>query len=42
MKIVYDIREKKMCGGQLRIWCIKIGIVLVLHFNWVEASAGGL
>jgi hypothetical protein len=25
------------------IWCIKIGIVLVLHFNpWVEASAGGL
>jgi hypothetical protein len=24
-------------------WCIKIGIVLVLHFNpWVEASAGGL
>jgi hypothetical protein len=28
----------KMC-----IWCIKIGIVLDLHFNpWVEASAGGL
>ena len=27
----------------MRIWCIKIGIVLVLHFNpWVEASAGGL
>jgi hypothetical protein len=25
----------------LRIWCIKIGIVIVLHFNpWVEASAG--
>jgi hypothetical protein len=25
------------------IWCIKIGIALVLHFNpWVEASAGGL
>jgi hypothetical protein len=25
-----------------RIWCIKIGIVLVLHFNpWVESSAGG-
>jgi hypothetical protein len=28
---------------QMLIWCIKIGIVLVLHFNpWVEASAGGL
>ena len=28
---------------EMRIWCIKIGIVLVLHFNpWVEASAGGL
>jgi hypothetical protein len=27
----------------MRIWCIKIGNVLVLHFNpWVEASAGGL
>jgi hypothetical protein len=27
----------------MHIWCIKIGIVLVLHFNpWVEASAGGL
>jgi hypothetical protein len=27
----------------MRIWCIKIGIILVLHFNpWVEASAGGL
>jgi hypothetical protein len=27
----------------MRICCIKIGIVLVLHFNpWVEASAGGL
>jgi hypothetical protein len=27
----------------MRIWCSKIGIVLVLHFNpWVEASAGGL
>jgi hypothetical protein len=27
----------------MRIWCIKIGILLVLHFNhWVEASAGGL
>jgi hypothetical protein len=26
----------------MRIWCIKIGIVLVLHFNtWVEASADG-
>jgi hypothetical protein len=25
------------------IWCIKISIVLVLHFNpWVEASASGL
>jgi hypothetical protein len=28
---------------EMRIWCIKIGIILVLHFNpWVEASAGGL
>ena len=28
---------------EMRIWCIKIGIVLTLHFNpWVEASAGGL
>jgi hypothetical protein len=28
---------------EMRIWCIKIGIVFVLHFNpWVEASAGGL
>jgi hypothetical protein len=28
---------------EIRIWCIKIGIVLVLHINpWVEASAGGL
>jgi hypothetical protein len=28
---------------EMRIWCIKTGIVLVLHFNpWVEASAGGL
>jgi hypothetical protein len=28
---------------EMRIWCIKIGNVLVLHFNtWVEASAGGL
>jgi hypothetical protein len=28
---------------EMRIWCIKIGIVLVLHFNpWVEASTGGL
>jgi hypothetical protein len=27
----------------MRIWCIKIGIVLVLHLNpWVETSAGGL
>jgi hypothetical protein len=27
----------------MRIWCIKIGNVLDLHFNpWVEASAGGL
>jgi hypothetical protein len=27
----------------MHIWCIKIGIVLVLYFNpWVEASAGGL
>jgi hypothetical protein len=25
------------------MWCIKTGIVLILHFNpWVEASAGGL
>jgi hypothetical protein len=28
---------------EMRIWCIKIVNVLVLHFNpWVEASAGGL
>jgi hypothetical protein len=28
---------------EMRIWCIKIGIELVLHFNpWFEASAGGL
>jgi hypothetical protein len=28
---------------EVRIWCINIGNVLVLHFNpWVEASAGGL
>ena len=28
---------------EMRIWCIKIGIVLTLHFNpWFEASAGGL
>jgi hypothetical protein len=28
---------------EMRIWCIKIGIVLVLHLNpWVEACAGGL
>jgi hypothetical protein len=27
----------------MRIWCIKIGIALVLHFNpWVKASDGGL
>jgi hypothetical protein len=27
----------------MRIWCIKIGIVLVLRFNpWVEASTGWL
>jgi hypothetical protein len=27
----------------MHIWCIRIGNVLVLHFNpWVEASAGGL
>jgi hypothetical protein len=27
----------------MRIWCIKISNVLVLHFNpWVEDSAGGL
>jgi hypothetical protein len=27
----------------MRIWCINIGIVLVLYFNpSVEASAGGL
>jgi hypothetical protein len=27
----------------MRIWCIKIGIVLVFYFKpWVEASAGGL
>ena len=28
---------------EMRIWCIKTGIVLTLHFNpLVEASAGGL
>jgi hypothetical protein len=28
---------------EMRIWCIKIGIGLVLNFNpWAEASAGGL
>jgi hypothetical protein len=28
---------------EMRIWSIKIGIVLVLHFNpWFKASAGGL
>jgi hypothetical protein len=28
---------------EMRIWYIKIGIVLVLHFNpWVEDSAGGV
>jgi hypothetical protein len=28
---------------EMRIWCIKIGIVLFLHLNpLVEASAGGL
>jgi hypothetical protein len=28
---------------EMRTWCIKIGIVLVLLFNlWVEGSAGGL
>jgi hypothetical protein len=28
---------------EMRIWCIKIGIVLVWHFNsWVEAFAGGV
>jgi hypothetical protein len=27
----------------MHVWCINIGIVLVLHFNpWVKASAGGL
>jgi hypothetical protein len=27
---------------EMRIWCIKIGIILYLHFNpWVEASAVG-
>jgi hypothetical protein len=27
---------------EMRIWCIKIGNVLVLHFNpWVETSVGG-
>jgi cbb3-type cytochrome oxidase subunit 1 len=34
---------EETCVVEMRIWCIKIGIVLVLHFNpWVEASAGGL
>jgi hypothetical protein len=29
--------------SDFQLWCIKIGIVLVLHFNpWVEASAGVL
>jgi hypothetical protein len=28
---------------EMRIWCIKIINIFVLHFNsWVEASAGGL
>jgi hypothetical protein len=28
---------------EMRIWCIKIGNVLVLHFNpWVQVSAGAL
>jgi hypothetical protein len=28
---------------EMRIWCIKIGVILVFHFNpWVEAFAGGL
>jgi hypothetical protein len=28
---------------EMRIWCITIGIILVLHFHpWVEASAGAL
>jgi hypothetical protein len=28
---------------EMRIWSIKIGVVLILHFNqWVEASVGGL
>jgi hypothetical protein len=34
---------KKTWVVEMRIWCIKIVNVLVLHFNpWVEASAGGL
>jgi hypothetical protein len=37
-----SITEKTLLV-EMHIWCIKIGIVLVLHFNpWVEASAGGL
>jgi hypothetical protein len=29
--------------AEMRIWCIKIRVVLVLHFNpSVEACAGGL
>jgi hypothetical protein len=28
---------------EMRIWCIKIGNILVLHFSpWVEVSVGGL
>jgi hypothetical protein len=30
-------------GVEISIWCIKIGIVLLLHFKpYGEASAGGL
>jgi hypothetical protein len=37
-----SITEKTLVV-EMRIWSIKIGNVLVLHFNpWVEASAGGL
>jgi hypothetical protein len=36
-------KENKQRFIHMRIWCIKIGIVSVLHFNpWVETSAGGL
>jgi hypothetical protein len=39
----FDLSITEEILVEMRIWCIKIGIVLVLHFNpCVEASAGGL